>query len=221
MSMKKALLFVVAVSAATLLFTSCTKKPKVDLNGIMQNPSAGGFEQAGSGNGIGNEGIVVGPTDFEFGDEGGAIGGGEGDDLQIGGGAWGDTGKAVEGSEKSDFVKDGQRWNYVVYFGYDQYDVQASERAKLDSLAAFLKENPNAGVVIEGHTDERGSDEYNRALGERRALAVQQYLGLLGIADSRMQTLSYGEDKPAIPNATSDTDMAKNRRAEFILGELY
>ena len=84
----------------------------------------------------------------------------------------------------------------------------------------YLNENPGLGVVIEGHTDDRGSDEYNRALGERRALSVQQYLGLLGVADARMQTLSYGEDKPAVQNAVTDADHQRNRRAEFVIGDL-
>ncbi|MCQ2396570.1 MAG: OmpA family protein [Lentisphaeria bacterium] len=218
MFIKKALLLFVAVSAASLLFTSCTKKPKIDLNGLQQNPSAINGDVAADGNDFGGDSFVAGPTDVADFENGGNSG--NGDDVQIGVGKWDDLDKPVAGSEMSDFVKNGQRWDGVVYFGYDQSDVQQSERTKLDTLAAYLKENANLGVVIEGHTDEKGSDEYNRALGERRALAVQQYLGLLGISDSRMQTLSYGEDKPAVPGATSDADMALNRRAEFIIGDL-
>lgn len=112
-----------------------------------------------------------------------------------------------------------KRWEGVsVYFAYDRATVGAAERPKVETLATFLKDHPNYYVIIEGHCDERGSDEYNRALGERRALAVRDYLVSLGIADSRIQTLSYGEERPALPDATTEAQHAKNRRCEFVLG---
>jgi len=208
------LAFVVAVFACVLLLSSCTKKAKIDLSGVSQNPTAG----IGGGNGVngGNGGdFIAGPTDID-GMGNGSVFGGDND------GDWDSTDKPVSGmtGEGSDFVKNGQRWDSVVYFGYDQSDIMASERAKLDTLGAYMNENPGLGLVIEGNTDEHGSDEYNRALGERRALAVQQYLGLLGVADNRMHTLSNGEDKPAVPNAATDADHQKNRRAEFVIGDL-
>ena len=207
--------FLLAVIVSTLLVTSCTKKPMLDLNGVRTNPSANGAGD--SDNLFGGDGFVAGPTDFD-----GLNDDGDGNGLQsIGGGNWGSTDAPVAGSEASNFVKNGQRWSQaVVYFGYDQSDIAASERAKLDVIGKYLNENPGKGLVIEGHTDERGSDEYNRALGERRALAVQQYLNLLGVADNRMQTISFGEDKPVVENATSNSDHQKNRRAEFVLGDL-
>ena len=94
----------------------------------------------------------------------------------------------------------------------------ATERPKLDSLVEHLRANPTFRVVIEGHTDERGSDEYNRALAERRSLSVQVYLQNQGIEESRMQTVSYGEDRPAVPHAKTEADHQKNRRAEFLVG---
>ena len=215
--------FFLAVVACALLVTSCTKKPKLDLSGVRTNPSAnGGAGAVGeNGDGFGAGEFVAGPTDF------GDLNGNGGDGLDgaglagLGAGSWGSTDAPVAGSEASNFVKNGQRWNQaVVYFGYDQSDIAASERAKLDVIGKYMNENPGKGLVIEGHTDERGSDEYNRALGERRALAVQQYLNLLGVADNRMQTISYGEDKPAVSNATSNSDHQKNRRAEFVIGDL-
>lgn len=112
-----------------------------------------------------------------------------------------------------------KRWEGVaVYFAYDRATIGASERPKIETLAEFMTANSNYYVIIEGHCDERGSDEYNRALGERRALAVKDYLMSLGIADSRIQTLSYGEERPAVPDATTEAQHAKNRRCEFILG---
>ena len=106
----------------------------------------------------------------------------------------------------------------AVYFAYDRSTVGASERSKVETLADFLEEHPRYYVVIEGHCDERGSDEYNRALGERRALAVKEYLTTLGIAGDRIRTVSYGEERPAVPDATTEAKHALNRRAEFLLG---
>ena len=112
-----------------------------------------------------------------------------------------------------------RRWEgVVVYFAYDRATIGAGERPKLDTLAQYLIERPNYYVVVEGHCDDRGSDEYNRALGERRALAVRDYLVALGIAETRVKTLSYGEEKPAVPDATTEAQHAQNRRAEFLLG---
>lgn len=112
-----------------------------------------------------------------------------------------------------------RRWEGVaVYFAYDRATVGASERPKVEALAEFLTANSGYYVIIEGHCDERGSDEYNRALGERRALAVGDYLASLGIAGDRIRTLSYGEERPAVPDATVEAQHAKNRRCEFIFG---
>ncbi len=112
-----------------------------------------------------------------------------------------------------------QRWEAVkVYFAYDRSTIGTSERPKVEALADYLRAHPTYSVVVEGHCDERGSDEYNRALGERRALAVRDYLVNLGIAPSRIETVSYGEERPAVPNATTELEHAKNRRAEFVIG---
>ena len=206
MRLLRPLSLLVSVSACALLFTSCTKKPNIDLSGVVRNPAALG---QGAGNREGMEGFVPAPTDFsQLGDGGNGI--------AIG--PWEGTDKPAAGAG-SDFLKNTQRWEGVVYFEYDQSEIVASEREKLDSLATFLNENPALGVIIEGHTDERGSDEYNRALGERRALSVQQYLTLLGVEDARMQTVSFGEDKPVVMGAASESEHARNRRAEFVLGE--
>ena len=84
-----------------------------------------------------------------------------------------------------------------VYFHFDQSAIATSEYTKLDQVATYLTANAGTGVVIEGHCDSKGSDEYNRALGERRALAAKEYLLKKGIADSRIRTVSYGEEKLA------------------------
>lgn len=101
-----------------------------------------------------------------------------------------------------------------VFFEYDQHTLSDQARATLAENAAFLKANPSIKISIEGHCDERGSDEYNVALGERRAQAVKSYLGTLGVADGRMSTVSYGEEKP-LDAGHAESSWSKNRRAEF------
>lgn len=102
-----------------------------------------------------------------------------------------------------------------VYFGYDSSNVEASERGVLEQVAGHLQQNTSAGVLIEGHCDERGSTEYNLALGERRALAVRDYLISLGIDGGRIQTKSLGEEMPAA-QGSDESAWAQNRRAEFL-----
>jgi len=103
-----------------------------------------------------------------------------------------------------------------VLFAYDSSQVSAGERTKIEAVASHLKQNPSNAVIIEGHCDERGSREYNLALGERRALAVRTYLIGLGIANDRTQTKSYGEENPAEPGH-DDASLSRNRRGEFVL----
>ncbi len=103
-----------------------------------------------------------------------------------------------------------------VYFDYDKSTVRSSEHAKVESVAAFLKNQPKAILRIEGSCDERGTEEYNRALGERRALAVREYLLTLGVTADRVTTLSFGEDKPANPGH-DEAAWSQNRRGEFVV----
>lgn len=103
-----------------------------------------------------------------------------------------------------------------VYFAYDSSTLAAGEDAKVAAVAAYLQGKPGTFVLVEGHCDERGSNEYNLALGERRALAVRAYLVGLGIDAARVQTKSYGEEKPAALGH-DDGSWAQNRRGEFIL----
>ncbi len=100
-----------------------------------------------------------------------------------------------------------------VNFEYDQYVLTADARATLKNNAAYLKAK-GVSVQIEGHCDERGSDEYNLALGEKRALAVKNYLASLGVPADRMSIISYGEEIPLVMASTEEA-WAQNRRAEF------
>jgi len=120
-----------------------------------------------------------------------------------------------------DFTEFGVRVNAAldpVLFGFDSAKVDSSQIGKADKAAAFLRANPAYSVVVEGHCDERGTAEYNMALGERRAQAVRAYLLSIGVADNRVKTLSYGEEKPTSPGHT-EADWSQNRRAEFAIYE--
>ena len=103
----------------------------------------------------------------------------------------------------------------VVYFDFDRSDVKDEFRAIVSAHAEYLAGHPNVTVTLEGHADERGTREYNIALGERRADAVKRILTLQGAAASQVNTISYGEERPASLGHDEDS-WALNRRAEFI-----
>ena len=102
----------------------------------------------------------------------------------------------------------------TVYFDFDKFNLRADARASLDQNIALLKEFPDAIVKLEGHCDERGTVEYNIALGEKRADAAKTYLVNNGIQANRVSTISYGKERPVDPRHTEDA-WAKNRRVEF------
>ena len=104
----------------------------------------------------------------------------------------------------------------TVYFDFDSATIKGSEKSKIEIVSAYLQANPNSAVLVEGNCDERGTEEYNRALGELRALAAREILISAGIAADRVDTISYGEDKPA-DSGHSESAWKKNRRDNFIL----
>ena len=104
----------------------------------------------------------------------------------------------------------------TVYFAYDSSQLDPTAMETLKRNAEIIKQMPNSVIQIEGHCDERGTEEYNRALGDRRALSAREEIVAAGIDPSRIITVSYGEDRPAVPQSTPEA-WAKNRRAEFIL----
>jgi peptidoglycan-associated lipoprotein len=106
----------------------------------------------------------------------------------------------------------------VIYFGYDSFQVEPSQTAIVEAVGDYMRDNPNAKLVVEGHCDERGSREYNLSLGEHRALAVRAYLIGLGVEPTRIQTRSYGEEAPASPGH-DDPSWRANRRGEFAVYE--
>jgi peptidoglycan-associated lipoprotein len=101
--------------------------------------------------------------------------------------------------------------DYTVFFDFDSYSIRSSERPKLEAIAAWLNSNAGAKVVMAGHTDDRGTTQYNLGLGERRALATRDYLLGLGIDAARMSTVSYGEERPAT-GGSGESAYAANRR---------
>ena len=102
----------------------------------------------------------------------------------------------------------------VVYFAFDSSEITAQAASVLNQHVSLLNSNPAAGVVIAGHTDERGSREYNMAIGERRAQAARNYLAAQGVAANNIRVISYGEERPAAAGNTEDA-YAQNRRAEL------
>ena len=118
----------------------------------------------------------------------------------------------VKGSQEDLIVNVGDR----VFFGYDSSDLDSDALELLQDQVAWLKQNSNVSVTIEGHCDERGTREYNLALGEKRAQAVKNYLIGLGISPDRVSTVSYGKERPAVVGS-NDGAWAQNRRSVTIV----
>lgn len=123
------------------------------------------------------------------------------------------TDQVVAGSREDLVQQVGDR----VFFGFDSAELTSDSRATVDRLAAWMQQNPTVTLTVEGHADERGTREYNLALGERRASAVRQYLIALGIAPTRVGTISYGKERPAVLGS-NEAAWAQNRRSVFLPG---
>ena len=121
-------------------------------------------------------------------------------------------------SKNSRVVQELQAKLQDIHFDYDKYVVRADGKPALKMVSDILLKNKNLKVTIEGHCDERGTNEYNLALGDKRASAVKELLTSMGIPSSRIETISYGEEKPVCTEST-ESCWAKNRRAHFALEE--
>ncbi len=104
----------------------------------------------------------------------------------------------------------------VILFDTDRFNIDSADAASLRTQAEYLLQYPNSTATVEGHADERGTRDYNLALGESRANAARNYLVSLGVAESRMRTVSYGEERPA-DNGSNDAAWARNRRAVTVM----
>lgn len=117
----------------------------------------------------------------------------------------------AEGYHEHASLYDGTLSTRTVYFAFDRSDVPAAAITSLRAHADYLKRNPSARIRLEGHTDERGTREYNVALGERRSQSVERFLRVAGVSASQIETVSYGEEKPAA-FGQDEMSWAKNRR---------
>ena len=207
----------IAVAATVaLIATGCAKKPKLNLANLREGTMNAGAAEAQDTGKDPFQGL-----DFNAANNGNAPDFVSGDNAGNNAGAWGSMDKPVSAGDDpaANFISGATAWSKKVYFDYNRHEIKASQRPVLDELAGYLTENANKAVVIEGHCDERGSDEYNRALSEKRAIAIREYLSNLGIAANRMLTVPCGEDRPEVPNATSPSQHAKNRRGQFQVGD--
>ncbi len=114
----------------------------------------------------------------------------------------------------ADFKRSAQ--SDTVLFGLDMYDIDATARAILDTQAEWLLRYPNVSITVEGHADERGTREYNLALGDRRANAAKNYLAARGVSPSRITTISYGKERP-VALGSDEASWAQNRRAVTVI----
>jgi peptidoglycan-associated lipoprotein len=130
----------------------------------------------------------------------------------------GDAGGGIPPSPRGDFNPNNADYQTLasdtVYFEFDKSTISGEERGKLDQVSQWFKANPGHSLFLAGHADKRGTPEYNRALGERRALAVREYLVGLGLPAASLYTNSYGSDRPAVDGDTEEA-YAKNRRVEI------
>lgn len=146
-------------------------------------------------------------------DEGMGGAGGMGANGMGGTGANG-MGVSNPGTQEDLVVNVGDR----VFFGFDRSDLSAEARATLDRQATWLKKYPSVSIAVEGHCDERGTREYNLALGERRANATKNYLIASGVGSNRLTTVSYGKERPAVLGS-NEAAWAQNRRSVSVIAQ--
>jgi peptidoglycan-associated lipoprotein len=218
---------VLALFAASVVLAGCPKKPAPQAGtgpGGGAGPTvsggtgsgAGGAGAPGAGGGAGTIGSGPGTGGSMAAGAGGAAGTGAGGAGAAGGaGMAGATGTTIPSlPSPKEFVESAALRD--VFFDFDRYDVRGGDKATLDDNAKWLKSNQSALLLIEGHADERGTNEYNLALGERRAKATRDYLVSVGIEAGRITVISYGEERPGCTEK-AEPCWAKNRRAHFLV----
>ena len=226
-------LMVGTLFAVSLLLAGCPKKP-APAAGTSPGSAAGPTLGGGAGSGPGGAGSAGGDAGGSGGAGGGTIGSGPGGAGGAGGmgpggagsgagGAGGASGPGVAGAtgttipalpSPKDFVETSALRD--VHFDFDKYEVRQQDAGILQENARWLKSNANAMLLIEGHADERGTNEYNLALGERRAKATRDQLVSLGIDGGRITVISYGEERPLCSERT-EACWGQNRRAHFLV----
>lgn len=194
----------------TVAASGCKKKP----TGVtpLPNPYVKPVKDAGgSGPAPGGGGTV--PADQGLGGKGTGGGGGGGGGV----GGDGTGGHAQERGHEGWPADKAILKADTVFFDFDSSVVKASEKSKVTAVADYLKANGTHAVKVEGNCDERGTEEYNRALGERRALAVREELISLGIEPTRIDTISFGKDNPENDPGHDEAAWKKNRRDDFVV----
>lgn len=199
---------IVLVALASLLLAGCPKGPT---SGALNSAGAPSASAGGAGTGAGGAGAGASA----------GAGSGRGGTSSVGSastatpGARGATGTTLPAlPSPTEFAASSALRD--VQFEFDKYDIRPSERAALDANVRWLKSHAGTLVLIEGHCDERGTNEYNLALGERRARATRDYLASAGVADSRITVVSYGEERPLCTDRT-EACWGRNRRAHFLV----
>ena len=191
MKMTKLIFPLVLALAATLATTGCKHKPVGVTNLPGQRPPQVG--DLGTGGTMGSGGTV-------------STGGG----VQPGGGALADI-------DETGMIRDTAALAaYTIHFAYDRSDIRSTEKPNLALVAQTLSSDASTKLLIEGNCDERGTEEYNRSLGERRALAAREALAKLGVDPMRIVTRSFGKDKPVAPGH-DESAWSQNRRDDFVL----
>lgn len=190
--MRKMLILLIIAIPALLAFTACTK-PIVSSGPSGSAAYESEAQRQAGGSGAGSTGDI---SEESLG------GSGSGESTAL---SPSEAAAAREAFENED-----------IYFEYDSALLTPQAQDILRSKAQYMKNNPGVQIIIEGHCDERGTNEYNLALGEQRARTTQQYLVALGISVSRITTVSYGEERPA-DDGHSEDSWVKNRRAHFLI----
>ncbi len=218
MKIVKIISYAVVLCAAASFTAACgwfQNDDEADVSQFWVPDDAPGSKRK-AGNGAGNGSSLTGFDDPEL-----KLNGLEGREGDGSAGEWGSTlpdgGNGAGGEAYAEGF--GARIPNVnfqpVYFLFDQQTILASEEEKLLEVVQYLRDNPDAGVVIEGNCDERGTTEYNRGLGEKRAIAAKKFLLAQGIAEERMKTVSYGKERPAVQGANEQA-FKLNRRDELV-----
>jgi peptidoglycan-associated lipoprotein len=213
---------VLSLFVAAVMLTGCPKKPA---------PAAGTSPGGGAGPTVGAGGAGAGGAGSTAGAAGGAgtgtigSGPGSGGAMGAGGAGTGGAGSMAGGAAATgttipslpspkEFVETAALRD--IFFDFDRYDIRPQDKVTLDDNARWLKSNTAALLLVEGHCDERGTNEYNLALGERRAKATRDYLVSAGIDGSRITVISYGKERPICTERT-EACWAQNRRAHFLV----
>ncbi len=194
---------------SAVLLTGCAKRPATTAAAAPAPTGSSGTT------GPGSTGTSSGGSQAQPGTTGGAVTQpGSSGGTAPSGGAGTQSPTSTARPAIRDFAADSNLGD--IFFDFDKYDIRQTDTRTLDGNAQWLKSNPNHLVLIEGHCDERGTNEYNLALGERRAKSTMNYLVSQGVQANRITVISYGEERPSCTEKTEQC-WAKNRRAHFLV----